>query len=148
MNYVFTVDPRKTSRMGIHVNKHKKHAARAHNETRGTYCIWTPEVESVVGDQHFAFHRSVEWTDVDDLFVCVNIYSKYSTSQELHFTILYNLCFPPTPHNYLTSKDEKAEEREAEVVINNDYIERSVTRVVSTKQYRDTRVHKYNPNVI
>lgn len=35
-----------------------------------TYSIWAFKVESVVSDQHFAFHSAVEWTDVDDFFIC------------------------------------------------------------------------------
>lgn len=34
-----------------------------------TYSFGTFEVETVVGDQHFAFHGSIERTDVNDIFI-------------------------------------------------------------------------------
>ena len=34
-----------------------------------TYSVWALKVESVVGYQHFAFHCSTEWANVDDVFI-------------------------------------------------------------------------------
>ena len=45
------------------------------DEFNETYSIWALEVESVVGDQHFAFHSSIEWTDIDDIFIWYLVYN-------------------------------------------------------------------------
>lgn len=34
-----------------------------------SYCVSALEVESVVGDKHLSFQRTIKWAHVDDVFI-------------------------------------------------------------------------------
>ena len=42
-----------------------------------TYSVRALKVESVVGYQDFAFHSSIEWTNVDDVFIWKQMNKKH-----------------------------------------------------------------------
>ena len=68
-----------------------------------TYCICALEVESVVGDEHFAFQSSTEWADVDDVLVCRRNHILHQSvgRQPLQKTQHYIILSPGVETNFL-----------------------------------------------
>lgn len=79
-----------------------------------TYSIWALEVESVVGDQHFAFHSSIVRTDVDDVFIWkhINTNITHSGSDIIMLLVSSEYCNGRNQH---TCREEEAEKEKRAV---------------------------------